>query len=220
MPDDRTIHTSDKICQRGLEFAQVKRGEAEATAMWLEFAKPILDQYKKHSSYKEDVYAAAEKDLYESIYATGAPHSFRCIYIWIRTRVRYFEIVPKWEIERIADDVRIEWDKIEAFRNELINDYGVEPTGIYSEEKLAEMRGYAEEEIAFLRLWAAGDDEVFDEDGELHRKKLKKWTSELARKAKKVENWYFMMAFKQFKWKEGRPHDLDTLNFLHKKGSV
>jgi hypothetical protein len=207
-PDDDVINTSDKICQKGLSFSQVKRGEQEATDMWLEFAKPLLEQYKKHSSYNEDTYAAAEKDLFESIYATGAPHSFRCVYIWIRTRVRYFEIVPTWEIERISRDVQTYWNQIEDFRNALVNEWGVEATGIYSDEKLAEMKQYAEEEKAFLILWAAGDDAVFDEDGELHRKKLKAWTGDLARKAKKVENWYFMMAFKQFVWKEGHPQDL------------
>jgi len=45
-------------------------------------------------------------------------------------------VLPTWEIERIQNDAVTEFDKIVAFREELLRDHPVKATGIYSEEKL------------------------------------------------------------------------------------
>jgi hypothetical protein len=75
------------------------------------------------------------------------------------------------------------------------------------------MYQHKNEIVEFLGKWASAELEVFDEDGELHRTKLRTWTKELSGKANQVTNWHFMMAFKQFDWKEGHPHDFDSANY-------
>jgi hypothetical protein len=65
----------------------------------------------------------------------------------------------------------------ENLRNDLVENWGIEKTGIYSDDKLAEMKQMALDQQAFLEKWAAAEEEVFDEDGELHRKKLRNWTA-------------------------------------------
>lgn len=219
-PDDRVINTGDKICQRGLEYGQVKRGEKEATEMWTKFLLPLVTAYKKRADFDQALYDESYQVFIDATYKTGEPHSFRCTYIWIRTRVRYFEIIPTWELSRIAEDTEKYFMNIENFREELLTKYGVEATGLYSEEKLNEMRAYKDEQVKFLRAWALGSDEIFDQDGELHRKTLRGLTYSIAMNAKKVENWYFMMAFNQFVWKDGHPHDFNPDNFKYKDGSI
>lgn len=191
MPTDRVKTTDSDICEHGISLTQIKQGEKDSAEMWELFFLPIVQAYKRLPQYDEDVYNSAYKVFHEATYQTGEPHSFRCVFIWLRTRVRYFEIIPTWEIERIADNTRDYFIKIEEFRTELTTKYNVPATGIYSEEKLQDMRLLRDEQIAFLRAWALGADEVFDQDGELHRKTLRGLTSEIAIKAKTIENWYF-----------------------------
>ena len=80
--------------------------------MWYGFFEPLLEAYKASDAYDVDTYNSAFNDVWESVMALGEPHSFRCEFIWIITRVRYFEIIPTWELQRIHDDTQTHWDDI------------------------------------------------------------------------------------------------------------
>jgi hypothetical protein len=136
-PSDRTINTSDKICQHGITSDAIRNGEKDAASMWFDFFLPILQEYENQPHFNQDIYDRAYKNLIESVYELGAPHSFRCEFIWIRTRVRYFEIIPTWEIERVRDDTIREFNKIVEFRNAIVAEpYNIPAEGIYSEEHM------------------------------------------------------------------------------------
>lgn len=133
--------------------------------MWADFFKPLLEEFKNSDDYDEKTYNEAYTLLYEAIYRTGDPHSFRCVWVWIRTRVRFWELVPTWEIRRIAKDTEFFFDKIKEFRNKLINHYGLstedtEQLNIYSESQLKKYEGYRDEQIAFLTEWADAENDV------------------------------------------------------------
>jgi hypothetical protein len=66
--------------------------------MWEKFFKPLLGAYKHHPDFSQDLYDEVYLSIYDSTHALGGPHSFRCEFIWLRTRVRYFELLPTWEI--------------------------------------------------------------------------------------------------------------------------
>lgn len=104
MPEDRIIKTSDKICQKGITYNHFRLGLIDAEAMWNDFALALLKEYKNHESYNEQVYTEVYEVTKDAIYRTGKPHSFRCEFKWLMTRVRYFELIPNWEIERVKDD--------------------------------------------------------------------------------------------------------------------
>lgn len=108
-PSDDIIKTSSKVCQNGLEFHQIMDGVRSSTQMWFDFLVPLLEAYEKSDDYNKNVHEKAFRGLEDAVYATGKPHSFRCEYLWICTRVRYFEIVPTWEITRVARDTETQW---------------------------------------------------------------------------------------------------------------
>jgi len=114
----------------------IKKGEKDSTAMWEEFLTPIIDAYHSLENHSEKNHDDSKQLLFEAVMATGKPHSFRCEFVFLRTRVRYFELIPSWELERIADDSEKYFSNIVAFRNELITGYGIEPKGRYSAKML------------------------------------------------------------------------------------
>jgi hypothetical protein len=97
-PTDRTIKTSDQICLYGIDYKTIQEGERAADAMWNDFFRPLIESYKDHPEYNEDLFDEIFAEVFESVWAVGKRHSFRCEFIFIRTRVRYFEIIPTWEI--------------------------------------------------------------------------------------------------------------------------
>lgn len=214
MPADRIIKTSDKICHHGITYRQLKDGLEGAEDMWNKFLLPLLEAYKEHPSYDKETYDQAYKILIDSVYRTGSPHSYRCEFIWILTRVRYFEIIPTWEIERVRDDANSYFEGILEFRHTLVTEHKVEAKGIYSVQKLDEMKAKKARIVEFLDNWSRADPKVFDKDGELHRRVIRSHTFDLSKEANEIYYWYFNMAFKQFKWKEGRPHDYVSSNYL------
>ena len=188
----------------------------DASEMWFDFFLPLLQEYENHADFDQDVYGRAYSDIKESVYELGGPHSFRCEFLWVQKRVRYFELIPTWEIERVHDDTIREFEKIVEFRNALVAEpYNVAAEGIYSEEHMQNMRENKNEIVQFLSNWVSGID-VVDDDEELHRKKLRTLTYDMSRKANEVTNWHFMMAFKQFDWKADHPHDFDSANFNYR----
>mmetsp|Transcript_18332 Transcript_18332/g.16209 ORF Transcript_18332/g.16209 Transcript_18332/m.16209 type:complete len:91 (+) Transcript_18332:308-580(+) len=65
-----------------------------------------------------------------------------------------------------------------------------------------------------MALWESADPKVYDQDGEKHRRVIRGETKDLSREAMKIYNWYFNMGYKQFQWKEGKPHDFVSANYL------
>lgn len=118
--------------------------------MWLRFLKPLLEAYKDHPDFDQDTYDEAYQVLIDSVYSTGAPHSYRCEFIWILTRVRYFEIIPTWEIERVRDDANEYFDGIVEFRHTLVTEHHVPAEGLYSVETLDEMKAKKHRLVTFL----------------------------------------------------------------------
>lgn len=108
--------------------------------MWKKFLLPLLEAYKDHPEFNKETHDEAFEILIDSVYRTGSPHSYRCEFIWVITRVRYFEIIPTWEIERVRDDTNAYFDSILQFRSTLINDHKIKPEGLYSFAKLDEMK--------------------------------------------------------------------------------
>lgn len=182
--------------------------------MWKDFALKLLRAYKKSDSYDEKVYEEVFQTCHEAIYKKGHPQSIRLEFIWFLTRVRYFELIPNWEIARVRDDTNTYFAQIEEFRNTLVQQHGVKAKGIYSDEKLSEMQAKKAAIVDFLQNWENADDSVYDQDGEKHRRVIRAETRDLSREANRIYNWYFNMAYKQFKWKEGRPKDFVSANFL------
>jgi len=213
MPADRTIYTSDKICQKGITQQQLKSGLNGADDMWYKFARPLLDAYAKTEGYDVKLHQEVHDRLKDIIWNTGKPHSFRCEFKWILTRVRYFEIIPTWEIERVRDDTNRYWTNIVNFRKELLTTYKVPDTGIYSQQTFNEMKDRKDRITDLLTRWAAADDSVYDADGELHRNYLRQSTADRSRDANEIYYWYFNMAYQQFSWKAGAPKDFDSKNY-------
>lgn len=173
--------------------------------MWTQFARPLLAAYAKTEGYDAALHQEVHDKLKDIIWNTGKPHSFRCEFKWILTRVRYFEIVPTWEIERVRDDTIKYWSEILTFRTELLTTYKVPAAGIYSPATLTEMTEKKDRIISLLTRWASADDSVYDADGELHRNYLRQSTADQSRDANEIYYWYFNMAYQQFKWKAGAP---------------
>jgi hypothetical protein len=213
-PSNRIVKIADKVCLYGLSYKQIQANERAADAMWEDFFKPMLAEYKEHADFNQETYDSAYKNILESIWAHGPAHSFRCEWIWMRTRVRYFEIVPTWELERIADDTQDEWDALVSFRNTLVNEHGIPAEGIYADDYMNKMEELKNRIIAFMNKYAKADGEIYDTNGELHRLKLKDTLFDRATDAREIYQWHYLMAKKQLKWKEGRPHDLVSANYL------
>lgn len=96
-PEDRVVKTSDQICLYGMTSTIIKDGEQAAKDMWFKFFLPIVEEYGKLTDKKEN-YETKHELLKDMVYNTGHPHSFRCEFVFLRTRVRYFEIIPNWEL--------------------------------------------------------------------------------------------------------------------------
>lgn len=62
----------------------------------------------------------------DAMVGSGEHHSFRGEWSYLRERVRYFEIIPRWELARIKDDVGRFFEAITAFRQLRIDSHGVE----------------------------------------------------------------------------------------------
>jgi hypothetical protein len=213
MPADRTIKTGDQICQRGLEYSTISNGEKDSKAMWKDFFRPILRAYKKSDDFDQALYDEVYEAVYSQVYGKGEFQSFRLEFQFIRTRVRYFEIIPNWEIERVRDEAEEDFKIIVDFRNKLVNELGVEPTGMYSDETLAEMTKKKDELKHILGAWARGSDEVYDAGSERKRNTLRKATSTGYQDASAIYQWHWGMAWDQMEWKEGKPHDMNSANF-------
>lgn len=82
----------------------------------------------------------------------------------------------------------------------------VNADGLYSNKQRKQMESDKDEIISFLTRWSTGDKSVYDQDGELHRRYLRKTTKDLADKALNIYNWYFNMAYEQMEWKDGEKH--------------
>lgn len=213
MPADRTINTGDKICQNGIDYATIKKGESDAKAMWEDFFEPLLEQYKKSENFNQATYDEVRKVVGNTVYEKGEFQSFYLEWKFIRTRVRYFELIPNWEIERVRDDVKEHFVEVEAFRNQLVNELGVSPTGIYSEATLNEMRDRKDKLVLFLNNWVMGKDVVYDHGAERQRNTLRALTAEAEDEATEIYKWHWKMAWRNWEWKEGMPHDLNKDHF-------
>jgi hypothetical protein len=127
--------------------------------------------------------------------------------------VRYFEIIPTWELQRIHDDTDRYWNNIVNFRKELITTYKVPQTGIYDQATLLQMTDKKDRIRDLLARWAAADDTIYDSDGELHKKYLRQSTLDRSREANEIYYWYFNMAYQQFAWKTNAPRNFDSKNY-------
>jgi hypothetical protein len=199
-PDDDVIETASDVCHDGITWEQLKRGKAQSKAMWYEFFEPLLHDYQSSDGYDVEVHNAAFNDIWDSVMALGEPHSFRCEFIWIITRVRYFEIVPTWELQRIHDDTQDKWEEIKDHRQQLI-DFGRDGD-LFSEETLIDMKRRKDNIREFLGKWINAEDEVFDADGELHRNTLRRLTKEHADEAFEIYKWHFQMGLTSIEKKD------------------
>jgi len=206
---NKILSTDSTTCHHGLATRTVLDAVKDSTDMWFEFAVPLLEAYEKSDGADKDLHDAVFHKLKNLIYNTGKAHSFRCEWIWILTRVRIFEIIPAWEITRVADDTNANWNSIVEFRNAML-DYGVEKKGLYSDATFDEMEAKKDRIHDFLQNWAEGDDSVFDKDQEGHRSTLKGLTKELSEEAIAVYNWYFDMAYQEMEWKDGERYDANV----------
>ena len=149
---DRIVKTSDQICIHHDIGTHVFTGARKAKDMFEDFMEPILNEVKKHVS--DSVYEEKHTLMKNVIYRTGVNkdnphkyHSFFCLWVFVRTRVRYFELMPHWEMERIADDAEKFWQPLVDFRNELKNhpdrvwtyDSANDEYDLYSDATLANM---------------------------------------------------------------------------------
>lgn len=126
--------------------------------------------------------------------------------------MRYFELIPNWEIHRVEDDIKKHFADIEVFRQKLL-DFGVEPKGIYSVDTLQEMRDKRDSLTEFLENWRLARDSVYDHGAERQRNTLRELTSNAEDNATEIYKWHWKMAWRNFEWKDGKPHDLDKANF-------
>lgn len=213
-PADRTINTSDTICHHGIDYNTFRQGLLDSEAMWHNFALPLLKQYQKSQHYDEDVHSEVFRHVKDAIFREGDYHSFKCEFKWFLNRVRYFELIPNWEINRVADDAEKYFKEITDFRTKMIEDFGVEATGVYAIEHVKEMEKKKDLIVDFLTRWEKADPSVYDADREKHRRTIRGSTGDLSKDAMDVYNWYFAMAYAQFKWKEGKPQDYVSTNYL------
>jgi hypothetical protein len=212
-PSDRIITTSSKICQYGIQYSDISNGEKEANKMWKDFMEPMLNAWDSLPNHDAALASQIRTDLYNLVMLEGQPHSYRLEWIFLRTRVRYFEIIPNWEIARVHDDAGTYFQEIEEFRSKLLSDFGIVADDLYSEETLNEMRQKKDDIRAFLKAWENHEDWVYDDDANRNRKKLKDLTRENSNKAKDIYNWHYNMVRKQMKWKSGKPHDMVSANY-------
>jgi len=132
IPEDKKITISSKKCLHGIEKPTIIQAEKDADAMWKEFFYPLLKEFKDHKDFTQEKYDSAYELIKNEVWNTGKAHSFRCEWKFIKDRVRYYELLPTWEIKRIHEDAESEFTKIVEFRQELLKDHSVKPTGIYS----------------------------------------------------------------------------------------
>lgn len=141
--------------------------------------------------------------MYDDVYshvrnivlAKGGHQAFLLEWKFIKTRVRYFELIPNWEIERVRDEAGDMFPQIVELRNAMVNEHGVPATGLYSEDTLAEMTQKKDDLVAFLHAWINGDDSVYDSGDERKRKTLKKLTAHGYKEATAIYQWHWAMAW-------------------------
>lgn len=195
--------------------------------MWKKVYIPLLNEYKDHDSFDEKIHADSYGKLKNAMYTIGDPHSFRCEWLFIQSRVRYFELIPTWEIERVRDDFKDHFENIVSFRKELLekhpevlerdryeSDYmHKKAVALYSQQKEDEMAEIVKDIRKFLEDWCKAKPSVYDPDLELHRKKTRTELRKHVKTSQQLYDYYFLMGFMQFRWKEGKPHDFDSDNF-------
>lgn len=192
-PEGDIIVTNSPTCHHGITFQQLLDGKRESVKIWTDFFEPRLNWYAEQEGHDASLLEEAKQTIWDSIMALGGPHSFRCEFIWLITRVRYFEIVPTWELARIKKDIQDNWDVIVANRQELLDFGNLQAEGIYSEETLQEFEANKDKTIQFMQDWIDAKDNVWDGDGELHRLKLRSLTQKFADFSQEIYQWHFKM---------------------------
>ena len=209
-PPEDIIVTSSQTCHHGISFQQLLDGKREAIKLWTDFFEPRLIWYEDNVG-KDDTFQAAYDHIWESVMALGGPHSFRCEFIWLITRVRYFEIIPTWELARIKKDIATNWDIIVANRQELLDFGNLAEEGIYSQETLNQFEKDKSDTEQFMQDWIDAKDNVWDGDGELHRLQLRALTQKYADLSQKIYQWHFKMGCQAIQKKdENLPINITT----------
>jgi len=176
--------------------------------MWNGFILKLLDA--KRDALGEAAVADEREELENAVINIGHPHSFRCEWLFIRTRVRFFEIIPTWELHRIHDDMENFWDSLILFRNTMkahVDRRGDD--ALYSDELMNEMEDRKDAAREFLGDWIDpnGEDEslahghtgahlnVYDDDEELLRIKMRNNLAHHREEMRLIYNWHQDMVF-------------------------
>lgn len=92
------ITVNDKICKDGITYKQLQAGYRDSVKMHNFFQK-VVEEYKEKSDEPDnDTYEEVKDLFYKRVYKHGKDESFRNEWTLFLSRVRYFEIIPKWEV--------------------------------------------------------------------------------------------------------------------------
>ena len=73
----------------------------------------------------------------------------------MRTRVRYFELLPSWEMERVADDTQTFWEHLVHFRSKLVDHPDRRgKAALYTQEEFEKHEKAKNDIIDFFNTWA------------------------------------------------------------------
>lgn len=225
MPQDRTVQISSEICQSNITWTNITTSEREAKKFYETFLNQTLIAYKDSDNFDQDLYDDAKKTFEGCVYISGPTESYRYEFQLIRTRIRYFEIIPQWELARISDDMVDSWQHIVELRSNLTEWERTEgDVDLFTDETFEAHKKNYSDCLHFIRKWSQGKDFNETEDGEeklpltdghKHRNYVKKNSEICTEAAKLTENWALEMAFNQWRWKANRTHDFNSSNYLY-----
>lgn len=205
-------------CQKSITYTDIRTSEKEARAFFDDFLAPILLKYHMSESNDDEVYEETKEVFENCAIRVGEPESYQYEFQLIRTRIRYFELIPDWEVQRIRDDMLPAWQKILNFRQEII-DWGMAgESKTYGQDKLDEMKEKYQECFDFMDDWANGradaEGVLPHKDGHEHRELVKKYMKTCTDYAKEIENWGFEMSHELWRWKDGAEENFVSENYL------
>lgn len=199
---DRIVKTGDQICRYDDMSKLIYKGSYQAQDMFHEFLNPILDGVK---ALHEDDYHKQYTLIRKVTIETGKSkkhddnlefHSFLCEWAFMVTRVRYFELIPSWELQRIADDTDAFWGNVLEFRGKLVDHKDRRgDKSLYTQEKVSEFEAKKNAISEFLRIWADPDrvHQLYDKDEDLFRQELRVETQKHIDSATEIYNWHYQM---------------------------
>lgn len=130
VPSDRIVVTAATICQKGYDYKKYNAGRKESRALW-KFLEKIVDAYAATSDHSSTVEQEVRTAFQNAALNRGDAQSFYDIFTWLKFRITS-ELMPKWEFERIKDDNKIFFSNALDIRATLVEEFEVEPVGIYS----------------------------------------------------------------------------------------